>query len=482
MPSHVALDWRQLLLLVGIVGIVSALRVSDADGAVELEGAFAGAGDGARPAAGRRQEEDASSRTKPKTGKSQMLQEALVEVDHAHALAAKGQAGVIYGIMTCNLPAWRKNLQAQRETWAAGLVEQGRLFAVSGRRGGSQKEGLDPDTAETSDPDAWLNVTGCQDGQWGFACKEQALIETGHRWGASWLVVLGEDNYVDTPRLENALATADKLWKDEPLALGILGCKLPQESGYCPKAASAEGFCGGGGYAINQAALHKVLVEGSKEDLQEAYASKRGIHGDQATSCALRQQGVELIELPKLVGSRMMHKKDFHELFEEDVLSMHYMTPEVMKWVHANKRKRPAKEIALLEQAAFDEKDCCCWHYDEDETCRPEADSEAGLTTLANEAALGDKHLDVLSTLGFHAGDHVLIGEEDHVIEGKIGLHLAEKLRSSYDKGTVVRAVKASLMQSSAVGAQAAEAVPLWQKLSDRYVKETAGRWKAAIV
>lgn len=252
-----------------------------------------------------------------------------------------GDTDVLYGVMTNNKPEYREKLIAQLDTWAAGLPDQGRFFALTGT--GGDTEGI-----------SGLIVSSCSDGYNGIPCKEEQLIENGYKRGAEWLAILGEDNYVDTALFEKSLAARRS---DSPVALGLLGCKTDPK--FCPEAADKPSLCGGGGYVLNRAALAALLEPGA-DALRSDYDQGVGHQGDLITSCMLHRRGIDIAELSGLVGYRETHEKALMQLVQEGPLTLHYMTPWTMRWVHAQLIKKPDIEVKALEMEAF-ENGCCCW-------------------------------------------------------------------------------------------------------------------------
>mmetsp|Transcript_38135 Transcript_38135/g.121510 ORF Transcript_38135/g.121510 Transcript_38135/m.121510 type:complete len:254 (-) Transcript_38135:560-1321(-) len=132
----------------------------------------------------------------------------------------QGTPFVLYGVMTSNAEKYQAKLKAQLDTWAAVPVWEGRFFAVTGQGN---------NTLQVAD--GILAPRKCWDDYGGVTCKEEEVLETGYDRGAEWLVVLGEDHYVDVPALESYLASRGN--STEPLALGIVGCGKESKDGGC---------------------------------------------------------------------------------------------------------------------------------------------------------------------------------------------------------------------------------------------------------
>lgn len=262
-------------------------------------------------------------------------------------------ADVVYGVMTTNLPAYTEKVRAQLDTWAAGLPAAGKYFAVSG----SGNEFGHQVPAQLLEG---VQVSTCSDLYVGVTCKEERILEIGFARGAEWLVVLGEDNYVDTAKLENTLAG---LVTEKPKVLGMVACEM--QADFCPEAVGQKSLCGGAGYILNRAAVAK-LMSGGQDSLRSEYDHARGHQGDLTTSCALRRRGIEMANLPGLIGGRLMEESKWKVLVNSAPLTYHYVTPEVMHWIHAVRGGSPISETVSKERIAFDG-GCCCWFKPKDE-------------------------------------------------------------------------------------------------------------------
>jgi len=258
------------------------------------------------------------------------------------AMRLARNSSVVYGVMTNARPEYRAKLQTQLETWASGLPAQRRFFAVAGRG------------APDNEAAGLIVEDRCPDDMSGLACKEERLLEEGYARGAAWFVILGEDNYVDTARLEETLAKRSA-GGSEPLVLGVIGCGKGID--FCAEVDRDGGLCGGGGYAISRAALEAVMAQGSGALRQEF--GVRPLPGDMATSCALRRRGVSLGALDGLLAFRHEKLAEFQGVLRQGPLTLHYLTPDAMRWVHASLQGQPDAAVKELEAAAFTE-GCCC--------------------------------------------------------------------------------------------------------------------------
>merc|ERR1719420_1975384 len=133
-----------------------------------------------------------------------------------NATLTKPAARVIFGVIANRKPNYMNVLKAHFDTWAPRVLSEGRYMAVVGAGNETLPQEYRSAFVETS----------CLDTYDGIACKEFENQQEAIRRNADWLVILGEDNYVDTKRMEEKLA---KLYVDHleyeasPIAAGIVG-------------------------------------------------------------------------------------------------------------------------------------------------------------------------------------------------------------------------------------------------------------------
>lgn len=231
---------------------------------------------------------------------------------------------VVYSIMTNNMDRYKAKLDAQLATWASDLVIEDRVFAVTGK--------LEKGAGNVSTPP--LVVSTCSDAYDGITCKEEMILEIAFNKSADWLMVLGDDNYVSTSRLEEVLSD---FTVDEPLVLGIVGCELYASA--CPEFHDKPSLCGGGGYAINKAALAAFMADGT-EKMRASYAGWAGQPTDVATACHVYRHGMHLTDLPGLTGNGVGDTAALQRLVDERPLTYHYLSPEQMRFVHSRELNR----------------------------------------------------------------------------------------------------------------------------------------------
>lgn len=258
----------------------------------------------------------------------------------------------VYGVMTNGQPAYQAKLLAQIDTWAYGLPERGRFFAVAGKG------------AEQVKRAGLIVEERCSDGRGGIACKEERLLEEGYLRKPEWFVILGEDNYVNSSRMEDELRQESMMYPDTPRVVGLLGCGQDTGDRFCAEVSQKGGLCGGGSYAINRAAM-EALFHNGQDALRQEYAAYGPSPGDMASSCSLMRRGVAMGQIGGLAGNRIERKVEFKHVLQGKPAVLHYCTPDVMRWVSAWMTERPATEVQSLEAAAFPN-GCCCSYRDSD--------------------------------------------------------------------------------------------------------------------
>merc|ERR1712032_1295162 len=144
-------------------------------------------------------------------------------------------------------------------------------------------------------------ATGCPDGHnRGLSCKIAfAWSLAASRMGShDWMFVVDDDAYVNTTNLESMLLERGNASKLE--AHGVVGCGLEWCNG---------GFCGGGGYAVSQAALKTIINKSEPMDFRaeflRVYDQTFGEGSDLAwddicASCLMKQRGFSLKTLAGL--------------------------------------------------------------------------------------------------------------------------------------------------------------------------------------
>jgi hypothetical protein len=248
-------------------------------------------------------------------------------------------SNVVYAIFTSAIPKYRVKLEAQLETWAARPAAEGRYVAVGGK----------------NYPDAWQSGSilrsGCGDDMSSISCKEATLLAEGAARGADWLVVVGEDNYVYTRHVEAYLKDRDP---DTAIAYGSAGCGRGK---YCRDSAYFNmygGLCGGAGYIISRAALQLLVADGAPA-LHKVYDNTANPN-DMTTSCELVRHGARLRHQPGMHGTPMfMIQQYFNAAHGDEILTSHYLSPALMRWLHAEVEEFPQDSaMEKLQDEAFD--------------------------------------------------------------------------------------------------------------------------------
>lgn len=253
----------------------------------------------------------------------------------------EGPSNVTYAIFTSSLPKYRAKLESTMETWGTRPLREGRFFAVGPKNYPAQWRGRG------------IVLSRCPDDPSSLACKEASIISEAVRRGAEWVVISGEDNYIDTAAFDALLA---KHRSDEPKALGFFGCG----AGWCNDLQPDGGFCGGDGYALNRAALLQMMQHGEEQLMHEYTEEYKGYPNDMATSCVLKKRGVPLEHGfdGRTWGSETIARKDYEEALGSGFLSMHYIPTDVMRWIHAKLSNDEPKAVEFYAKA-FDDRGCC---------------------------------------------------------------------------------------------------------------------------
>jgi len=266
---------------------------------------------------------------------------------------------VMYGLVTNALPKYRAQLEAVLHTWGTEVRAKGLFLAVAGH-------GY---PAEWQETDGSVITVDCPDQGDGNACKEASLIIEAARRNVTWLIVLGEDNYVDTAMMEASLADVDP---QTPVGLGCIGCGKGLQL-YGDKVNELGGFCGGCGEALSQASLN-LLAENGWGALVSEYGSERQC--DMSTSRAMLDRGLSLKVFPGVLsGYPMFSRREFES--SSNIASFHYVGADVMRWLHA-KRRQQVDDLPALDKNAFDEFGCvrnmvAHWWDEQIKACREAA-------------------------------------------------------------------------------------------------------------
>lgn len=234
------------------------------------------------------------------------------------AAELKGNVEVVYSIGASNKPERRSRIQAILNTWASRIPPRRLLFV-----------GHEPNETEKLRAH-WAVAPQCTDNHNGGACKDAVgLTDAFFDIGANWVVLLGDDNYVVTANLEEALRFHDPM---KPMIFAIMGCRGVPE---CPI-----GMCGNGGQIFSRGALKKMMKRGKDQFLKDSaeLAKKNQMLGDLANCALAKRENVALSD--SLWGLHGWHLKHY-ELQESLIsrnpkpLTYHYVSPEDMAFLHS---------------------------------------------------------------------------------------------------------------------------------------------------
>jgi hypothetical protein len=237
-------------------------------------------------------------------------------------------------VLTNSLAEYHEKLRVQLDTWAARPASEGRFVAMGGN----------------NLPEAWqvddvVLKSYCGDGKYQISCKEGALVEEAAARGLAWTMILGEDNYVDTRKIEAFLVSKDP---KEPVAYGVVGCGAGKGKGCdVPEFQTHGGFCGGGGYVLSRAALQAL------NGTRAFYDDRMSWPGDMTTSCLLYKHGVRMENIGHDMHANRIRSADvLKDTVRTGFSTLHYLQPEQMRWVHAIASNASEAEAARLESFA----------------------------------------------------------------------------------------------------------------------------------
>jgi len=167
-----------------------------------------------------------------------------------------------------------------------------------------------------------------------------------------WAFFSDDDVYLRPGAIASVLRTHEAS-PEKPLALGIFGCNTP---GGCT------GLCGGGGFAMNRAALQRLAGKDPVSFLnaEMSQCMKCDKWADQAISMVWADRGVEMQQLQGLNGWMMKEDQFINTLNNGDSLLFHYQrTKNQMEALH---------EIFTHERLLTEEKGPCI-KFDSHTTC-----------------------------------------------------------------------------------------------------------------
>lgn len=266
--------------------------------------------------------------------------------------SSKVKSNVLYVVRT-----WHKNYETRvpsvLKTWAAPL-EDSSLLIVGDRALSSQKG-----------PTIYA-ATGCSsDHHVGLTCKTgHSLALAAEKIGKHpWVFLIDDDVYVNTSHLEMVLKQHDP---SKLVALGIPGCGTP----HCDD--HEGGFCGGGGYALSQAALKALVDKPNPDEFHDELLDMTKVFypgetpwDDITTTCLMKRRGIAIERMEGLYGWRLPesskaspdgklttnYKAAIHSS-NPPPLTFHYITPEEMYTIHDQFTKGEPEKLSLLSIGA----------------------------------------------------------------------------------------------------------------------------------
>jgi hypothetical protein len=204
---------------------------------------------------------------------------------------ANGTDEVLFSVWT-DSKFYDTRLTGILRTWGKELPRE-RFMAVSDKKRVSVRG---------DEPGTQVEETRCPPhSHWeGACCKWAEGVILAHKRmernpTLKWAFFSDDDVYLRPAAVASSLRSYET---DHPLALGIFGCNT---------ASGCAGLCGGGGFAMNRAAVKRLANEDPVTFLKEemGYCSRCERWADQAISMIWRDKGVEMRQLPGLHGWKM---------------------------------------------------------------------------------------------------------------------------------------------------------------------------------
>lgn len=238
-------------------------------------------------------------------------------VKHAKNEPGKGGSQILYSIQTSPKPPYAARLAAILKTWAKDLSPD--QLQIIGTDAPKSKKGTVSDLAGKAH---WDSAPLCLDSHEWNSCKDATGIVEAMGVFPQWLVLVGDDNYVDTKNMEEVLDRKDP---DIPVIFGVKGCG----ANTCP-GRTGIGLCGGAGQIFSRGALMELMRGGRFEFLEEHERVRKlvGNWGDVATACvaANRKNPIPIELLPGLHGWKL-NKHDMIVALKNKPLTFHYVSP-----------------------------------------------------------------------------------------------------------------------------------------------------------
>lgn len=266
------------------------------------------------------------------------------------------QSNIRYGVHTAPYADLDKRIGSQLDTWMKNLAKDAVYIIghdpLEGKEDGATwNSAKECNLAEDERKKGSTSHNGKE-----FACQYATMMSDAHDAGSDWLVILDDDQYVNTDNVQKRL---DKLDPNKPQMLGMGGCSSNTEGKKC------EGQCGGGGQIISRGALEAMSAKG-REGLKEMHGQMTNdqCNGwpDIATTMLGKVFGVESVDLglgevaPWRPPEDDPMSPDRLDKEFDDMLIYHKVVPDEMYQMGATKKKHDAAHSSLLQVRSFSKK------------------------------------------------------------------------------------------------------------------------------
>jgi len=227
---------------------------------------------------------------------------------------------VLFGVWTDSL-FYDTRLAGILETWGKDIPPS-KFMAVSDKKRPGPGGLPGSDVVETRCPPHSHWEGACCKWAEGVILAQQRMERDP---ALQWAFFSDDDVYLLPEIVAEVLRNVDNA--HIPQALGSFGCKTPT---------GCTGLCGGGGFAINRAALDRLAGKNPEEFLQHEmqYCSKCQRWADQAISMVWADKGIAMRQLGGLNGW-ILSESDFKAQLQRGNLLFHYQrTKHQMEFMH----------------------------------------------------------------------------------------------------------------------------------------------------
>lgn len=230
---------------------------------------------------------------------------------------------VLFAVWTDSL-FYDTRLAGILETWGSEIPPD-RFMAISDKKrpGNTKLPGSDVQETRCPPHSHWEGAC-CKWAEGVISAQERMEKNPSLKWA-----FFSDDDVYLLPSVVTAALHAEDHEADanRPQALGYFGCQTPT---------GCQGLCGGGGFAMNRAAVQRLAGTDPTSFLVEemAYCSKCQWWADQAISMIWRDKGIEMKQLPGLNGW-VLKEDDFKKQLAMPNLLFHYQrTKHQMEALH----------------------------------------------------------------------------------------------------------------------------------------------------